>query len=288
MPRASGECLPIRSLAEDRERRPEALAPHTGERVEQQIEALLRPEAAGSHDVRARTRVRAFAAPRLLGDARHVDGIVDAGHLAATGADTRRDLACCAIGLGDDAVGGADAPEVEAVEQLAMAAVLEVPLADHLADHEPGRREQRTDEQEGEVHVALRRGDGGGSEPPDRADQRRERTAKPRRAEPVHRHVGRHLAEIRAGRVGQHQMGLEAPPVEMAEHGHHDTLGTAAVKARKCEQDARGHGARPRRADPPAARRCGRGRSARGRGLELSSRAGGRARGRAGCGPARR
>ena len=286
--RAGGERLAVRPVAEDRQRCAEAVGAHACEGVEEEIEALLRPEAPCRHDVGARSPVRPLAAPRLLPDARHVDGIVDADHLPRTRADAGGDLAHRAVGLGDDPVGGAHPPQVAAVEEVPVAAVLEIDLPDHLADDEPGRREQWTDQEEREVHVALRRGDDRGSELPDRAHQRGERTAEPRRAERMHGHVGRHLAEIGPDRVGQHQMGLEAPPVEVAQHRHHDALGPAAVEAGKREQDARRHEASPARAAPPAARRCGRGRSARGRRRVLRLRAGGRVPGRGGCGRARR
>src|SRR5207253_8809624 len=106
--------------------------------------------------------------------------------------------------------------EVAAVEEVPVPAVLEIYLPDHLADDEPGRREQGPDEEKREVHVALRRGDDRGSEPPDRAHQRRQRTAEPRRAERMHGDVGRYLAEIGSDPVGQHQMRLEAPPAAAA------------------------------------------------------------------------
>ena len=139
-----------------------------------------------------------------------------------------RYLALDRFGLDDDARRTADEAQVDAVEQRLQAAVLEIALADHLAHDQARAAEERMQQEERHVHVALRRHDDRWTHGADDAHEGGDRTPQAWRIERVHRHVVGHVGEIRPHRLDQHEMRLEARAIEMAQQRHDHTLGAAA------------------------------------------------------------
>jgi hypothetical protein len=183
-------------------------------------------------------------------DLRLVDRVADHADAVGRDAEVRDQVVGDRVRAGDDPVRARIERAVARGPQRGPRLLGDLGRQGRVLDrHDSSRaRQERPHGEQEQVQVAQVRHDHVGPQPACEPSQREERPADTARAEIVHDHVGRDLAQELAALLNQAQVQLEALAREMLQEQHDHALGAAELQARDQEQDlaarARAHGTR--------------------------------------------